>query len=282
MRLGRRDGQWATHHRVAHGQDQARHQAARGDRCPGRDRQSTVPAAHARVSEWRGRVLGRRQLGAGHDDVRREPGRVHPRRDRSGSRGGIRRTTAGIPRTGKGGARMRGMFRAVLYAQWKWSRLIVVLGTVAGFAIPLLSVQGAARPDRGAMQTQELLRAVQSWGSVYPLLAAALGLLIAIAAWAADHRGRHIHALTLPLPRWQYVTLRFGAGLALLTPPIAAVLIGALLGTVMATLPPGLQAYPLSVPPPVAPGPVVSSSVLFFLVAGGARAAGGGPVGVAP
>ncbi len=119
---------------------------------------------------------------------------------------------------------MRGMFRAVLYAQWKWSRLIVVLGTVAGFAIPLLSLQGAARPDRGALQTQELLRAVQSWGSVYPLLAAALGLLTAIAAWAADHRGRHIHALTLPLPRWQYVALRFGAGLALLTAPIAAVL----------------------------------------------------------
>ena len=141
---------------------------------------------------------------------------------------------------------MRGMFRAVLYAQWKWSRLVVVLGTVAGFAIPLLSVQGAARPDRGALQTQELLRAVQSWGSAYPLLAAALGLLTAIAAWAADHRGRHIHALTLPLPRWQYVALRFGAGLALLTAPIAAVLIGALLGTVMATLPPGLQAYPIA------------------------------------
>src|SRR2546422_7440545 len=275
MRLGRRDGQWATHHRVAHGQTQARDQAARGDGCPGRDRESTVPAAHARGIEWLGGAVGRGQLGAGHDGVRREPGRVHPRRDRSGSRGGIRRTVARIPRQGKGGARMRGMFRAVLYAQWKWSRLIVVLGTVAGFAIPLLSVQGAARPDRGAMQTQELLRAVQSWGSVYPLLAAALGLLIAIAAWAADHRGRHIHALTLPLPRWQYVTLRFGAGLALLTPPIAAVLIGALLGTVMATLPPGLQAYPLALPVPVAPAAFVAYSV-FFSLSGGDGPGGGG------
>jgi len=59
---------------------------------------------------------------------------------------------------------MIAMFRAVLYAQWKWSRLIVVLGTVAAFAIPLLSLQGAARADRGALQAQELLRAVQSWG----------------------------------------------------------------------------------------------------------------------
>ena len=169
---------------------------------------------------------------------------------------------------------MRGMFRVVLYAQWKWSRLIVVLGTVAGFAIPLLSLQGAARPDRGALQTQELLRAVQSWGSVYPLLAAALGLLTAIAAWAADHRGRHIHALTLPLPRWQYVALRFSAGLALLTAPIAAVLIGALLGAVMATLPPGLQAYPIALTLRFALAVFVAYAVFFAVSAGTARTAG--------
>ena len=70
---------------------------------------------------------------------------------------------------------MTAQYRAVLAAQWKWSRLIVVLGTVGAFAIPLLSLQGAARPERGALQTPELLRAVQSWGSVYPLLAAAGG-----------------------------------------------------------------------------------------------------------
>ena len=124
---------------------------------------------------------------------------------------------------------MTAQFRAVLYTQWKWSRIIVVLGTVGAFAIPLLSLQGAARVDRGALQAQDLLRSVQSWGTLYPLLAATLGLLVAIAAWAADHRGRHIHALTLPLPRWRYVLLRFGAGFALLAAPIAAVLIGALL-----------------------------------------------------
>src|ERR1043166_2153410 len=189
--------------------------------------------------------MGGPQLGAGHGGIRREPGRIDPRCHRFGSRGRVRRAAAGLP--WKGGASMSAMFRAVLYAQWKWSRLIVVLGTVAAFAIPLLSLQGAARPDSGALQAKELLQAVQSWGTLYPLLAAALGLLVAIAAWAADHRGRHIHALTLPLPRWQYVALRFGAGLALLTAPIVAVLIGALLGTVMATLPPGLQTYPIEI-----------------------------------
>ncbi len=169
---------------------------------------------------------------------------------------------------------MSAMFRAVLYAQWKWSRLIVVLGTVAAFAIPLLSLQGAARPGRGALQAQELLRAVQSWGTLYPLLAAALGLLVAIAAWAADHRGRHIHALTLPLPRWHYVLLRFAAGFVLLVAPIAAVLAGAFLATWTATLAPGLQAYPIALTVRFALAAFVSYAVFFAISAGTARTAG--------
>lgn len=169
---------------------------------------------------------------------------------------------------------MIAMFRAVFYSQWKWSRLIVVLGTVAAFAIPLLSVQGAARADRGALQTQELLRAVQSWGTLYPLLAGALGLLMAIAAWAADHRGRHIHALTLPLPRWRYVLFRFAAGMVLLAGPIAAVLLGASLAALTATIPQGLQAYPLSLALRFGLAVLVAFAVFFAISAGTARTAG--------
>jgi hypothetical protein len=169
---------------------------------------------------------------------------------------------------------MTAMFRAILYTQWKWSRLIVVLGTVAAFAIPLLSLQGAARADRGALQAQELLRSVQSWGSLYPLLATALGLLMAIAAWAPDHRGRHIHALTLPLERWRYVLLRFTAGFVLLAAPIAAVLIGASLAVLTATLPPGLQAYPIALAVRFAFAVFVAYAVFFSVSAGTARTAG--------
>jgi len=169
---------------------------------------------------------------------------------------------------------MTAMFRAILYSQWKWSRLIVVLGTVAAFAIPLVSLQGAARADRGALQTQDLLRAVQSWGTLYPLLATALGLLMAMAAWAADHRGRHIHALTLPLARWRYVLLRFGAGFVLLAAPIAAVLIGSSLAVLTATLPPGLQAYPIALAVRFAFAVFVAYAVFFAVSAGTARTAG--------
>ena len=169
---------------------------------------------------------------------------------------------------------MTAQFRAVLWTQWKWSRIIVVLGTVAAFAIPLLSVQGAARADRGALQAQDLLRSVQTWGTLYPLLAAALGLLVAITAWAPDHRGRHVHALTLPLPRWQYVLLRFAAGFVLLAAPIGAVLLGAVLGTATATLPAGLQAYPFSLVVRFALAVFVAYAVFFAVAAGTARTAG--------
>ena len=166
------------------------------------------------------------------------------------------------------------MFRVILYSQWKWSRLIIVAGTVAGFALPIISLQGATGTDRGPLQAQELLRAAQSWGTLYPVIAAALGLLVAIATWAADHRGRHVHALTLPLPRWRYVLLRFGAGATLLAGPMVAVLLGALLATATATFPPGLQGYPIALALRFAIAVLVAYAVFFAISAGTARTAG--------
>src|SRR6267142_6231237 len=168
------------------------------------------------------------------------------------------------------------MFRVILYSQWKWSRLILGAGTVAAFALPIISMQGATGggADRGPLQAQALLRAVQSWGTLYPLLATALGLLMAIAAWAADHRGRHIHALTLPIERWRYVLLRFGAGVVLLAAPIAAVFIGSSLAVLTATLPPGLQSYPIALAVRFAFAVLVAYAVFFAVSAGTARTAG--------
>jgi len=166
------------------------------------------------------------------------------------------------------------MFRVVLYSQWKWSRLIIALGSVAAFALPLVSVQGAARADASPLQAGELLQAVQSWGTLYPVLAAALGLLVAIATWAPDHRGRHVHALSLPLPRGRYVLLRFSAGAALLAAPVIAVAAGALLATSSATIPAGLQGYPVALAIRFALGVLVAYAVFFAVSAGTARTAG--------
>ena len=166
------------------------------------------------------------------------------------------------------------MFRVIVYSQWKWSRLIVTLGAVVGFALPIVSVQGAASADRSALGAGELLRAVQSWGTLYPVLAAALGLLVAITTWAPDHRGRHVHALSLPLPRWRYVLLRFGAGATLLAAPIVAVSAGALLATWSATIPAGLQGYPVALGIRFALAVLVAYAVFFAVSAGTARTAG--------
>jgi hypothetical protein len=166
------------------------------------------------------------------------------------------------------------MFRAILYSQWKWSRLIVALGTIAGFALPIVSLQGAARGDRSPLDVEQLLRAVQGWGTLYPVLAAALGLLVAMASWAPDHRGRHVHALTLPLPRWRYVLLRFAAGTTVLAAPIIGVCAGALLATATATLPPGLQGYPVALALRFALAALVAYALFFAVSAGTARTAG--------
>src|SRR5881296_2640686 len=166
------------------------------------------------------------------------------------------------------------MFRVMLYSQWKWSRLIVVLGTIGGFDLATVSLQGAARADRGPLAAGELLQAVQSWGTLYPVLAAALGLLVAIATWAPDHRGRHVHALSLPVPRWRYVLLRFGAGATLLAAPVIAVTAGALLAAWGATIPAGLQGYPVALAIRFALAVLVAYAVFFAVSAGTARTAG--------
>ena len=166
------------------------------------------------------------------------------------------------------------MFRVVLYGQWKWSRIVVVLGTIAGFALPILSVQGATSDPTSALKPGELLTIVQAWGVLYPILAATIGLLVAIATWAPDHRGRHVLALSLPLPRWRYVLLRFTAGLVLLVPTMLGVCAGALLASATAILPPGLEAYPVALAIRFAFATAVAYAVFFAVSAGTTRTAG--------
>lgn len=165
------------------------------------------------------------------------------------------------------------MFRVLLYSQWKWSRLVVTLGTIAAFALPIVSVQGFPRDDASPMRSGEMLSAMQSWGVLYPVLAAALGLLVAMATWAPDHRGRHVHALSLPLPRWRYALLRFVAGLVLLAPPVLGLLVGALLATRAAPIPAGLEGYPVALVIRFALATAVAFSVFFAISAGTTRTA---------
>ena len=165
------------------------------------------------------------------------------------------------------------MFRMILYTQWKWSRVAVAIGTVAAFALPVLSVGqfGAARASR--WEVQAMLGSIQAWGVLYPVLAIVVALAVATLAWTYDHRGRHVYALSLPVPRWHYVLLRYGAGAALLTAPALALWAGSLVATGAATVPAGLHAYPTTLALRFALATLVAYSMFFAASSGTMRSA---------
>jgi hypothetical protein len=66
------------------------------------------------------------------------------------------------------------------------------------FLLPLLSVQDLAAVQDG-LSPARFLEGHAQMGMLYPMLGAMLALLVATGAWAADHAGRHVYALTLPL-----------------------------------------------------------------------------------
>jgi hypothetical protein len=165
------------------------------------------------------------------------------------------------------------MYLALLFQQWKWTRLVIVLGAVAAFAVPLLSVRGAGA-GMAHKEAAQFLGSVQLWGVLYPSLAGAIGVLTAITLWTPDHRGRHVYSLALPVARWRYVLLRYGAGLALVGVPIVALLVGSVLAALTTSLPPGLHAYPLALSVRFALALLVAFTMFFAVSSGTARTAG--------
>lgn len=135
------------------------------------------------------------------------------------------------------------MFRQILLVHWKAARYLLLPLVVAAFVLPLLSVQGLGQVE-GPEAVYYFLGLPESWAGFFPLLAAVGGATLALTAWSWDHRQEHIYALSLPLPRWEYVLLKMGAGLLLLVPFAAALWVGALGATASVELPEALNAYP--------------------------------------
>ena len=138
------------------------------------------------------------------------------------------------------------MFLQVLKAQWMQTRQVVVTFVVLAFAAPLTSVyygSGLSSSDIG--KVAGWLQASESLGVAIPIVALFLGVFVGMAAWTADHAGRHVYALSMPVTRAHFVLLRFGAGLALLLPPVLAMGLGPMVASMAVDLPVGLHAYPL-------------------------------------
>ena len=154
------------------------------------------------------------------------------------------------------------MFIAILRSEWRWCRGVLIPGTLAAFLAPLLALRGVA----ASMMPVEVMSAVGHWSAVFPLLSLGLSLLIALGCWGPDRRGDHIHALTLPVPRWKYVLLRFGGGALLLGGPMLACLLGALLAAHSISLPTGLAPYPWSFAFRFAASLLAGFSLLFAIL----------------
>jgi hypothetical protein len=138
------------------------------------------------------------------------------------------------------------MARQFLYLHWKAVRLGMLPLMVAAFGLPLLMIQGLARPEgfTDGYYAGFVLERVQMWAAVFPVLAVATGLTLALSAWSWDHQVKHVHALSLPVPRWRYVLLKFGAGVLLMLLPTAALLVGGVMASAALELPDFVHAYP--------------------------------------
>ena len=166
------------------------------------------------------------------------------------------------------------MFRMILFTQWKWSRQMLLPAVLLAFVLPIWSVQHAGNPNPSWWEARQLLDHVQSWAVAYPALAAALALAIAMTAWGADHRGRHVYALSLPVPRWHYALQRFGAGMILLAVPVVALWIGAMVAAATVTVPAGLHTYAGALALRFGLAAAVAYAIFFAITAGTTRTAG--------
>jgi hypothetical protein len=164
------------------------------------------------------------------------------------------------------------MFAAILRTQWKWTRGFSLVVFVVGFAIPLLSLI-ALQAGRVEFAPSLIVRDMQTFGLFYALLAAAAGLGCAMFAWGHDHRGRHVYALSLPIPRATYTGMRFGAGSLFLLTPVVGVLVGCLVGLAAVSVPTGLHAYPVALAVRFLIACFVAYALFFAILASSTKAA---------
>ena len=166
------------------------------------------------------------------------------------------------------------MFRVLLYHHWKAIRLPLFALVAGAFAVPLLAATATTWSDPFGSTANNALSIGASMANVYPLLAAAAGLLMAISAWSADHRGGHVYAMALPISRSRYAAIRFGVGVLLLAVPVAALGVGALAATVLVPIPEGLTAYPVALDVRFGLAALVAYAMFFAVSAGTPKTAG--------
>ena len=168
------------------------------------------------------------------------------------------------------------MFQQILYTQWKSVRLGLLPMVIASFALPLLAIQDLAPQSESSMaaRAEEIFGSWQIWLPLFPSLALVVGIVLALNAWNWDHRAEHVYALSLPLPRWEYVLLKMAAGSLLLILPVMAMGAGTFLAAGTLDLPAGLHAYPAALTARFLMAAAIVYGLLFAMAAGTVRTAG--------
>lgn len=163
------------------------------------------------------------------------------------------------------------MYQPMLFLHWKQIKVALIPFVMAAFALPLVSIQGLGLPDDPELVSAaayQMLMAAQIWLPAFPVLAVSIGVTLALSSWNWDHQLNHVYALSLPVPRWQYATLKMGAGAMLALLPAAGFWAGAHLAAASVVLPPGLNAYPNALAVRFFLAILVSYAMFFAMAAG--------------
>jgi len=166
------------------------------------------------------------------------------------------------------------MVQPMLLVHWKQARLLLIPFIVAGFGLPLLAVQGfgGVGDDRAvSMEAYRFLTSYQVWLPYFPMLAGAVGGVLALTSWNWDHQLGHVYALSLPVARWEYAMLKMGAGAALVLVPVAALWVGAHVASASVALPEGIRAYPNQLAFRFFAATMISYALFFAMAAGTIR-----------
>lgn len=139
------------------------------------------------------------------------------------------------------------MYKSMLFLHWKQIRHTLAFLVVASFALPLMAVRGLGTVpgmDATGLEAYRFVADFQGWLVFFPLLAAGVGITLALSAWNWDHQLHHVYALSLPITRWEYALHKMLAGATLAVVPVVGLWLGSHLAVASIDLPEGLNAYP--------------------------------------
>lgn len=138
------------------------------------------------------------------------------------------------------------MFPMLFRLMWMRTRGGLAIAAVVGFAVPLVMIAGGGGLAVEGAPVDLWLRQAELVGQILPVATVFLGVYVGIMAWADDHAGQHVYALSLPVRREVLAIHRFASGSILLLLPAASLLLGSLIATAAIDLPGGVRAYPIA------------------------------------